>query len=75
MLTQNLTQEGWGFGWWLAIILAIIFLLVWMLVKMRMPRRRKGSFGQKASLEILKKRYARGEITKEEFENLKKDLM
>jgi len=75
---------GWGFGmgwfglmmmafFWILIILAIIFLIRWFIVSSRV-----GSPGQKpeeTALEILKKRYARGEINKEEFEEKKRDLV
>jgi len=74
---------GWGFGmgwfglimmgvFWILIIVAIIFLIRWLVVSSR-----AGSHGQKpeeTALEILKKRYARGEINKEEFEQKKRDL-
>jgi putative membrane protein len=33
------------------------------------------SGGPESALEVLKKRYARGEISKEEFEEKKKDLI
>ena len=39
----------------------------------RIPQ--SGSKPSEDSLEILKKRYARGEIEKEEFESKKKDIM
>ena len=75
---------GWGYGgmgwlgfifmiaFWALIIIGIVFLIKWL----------AGLSGQGAhltgkgedALDILKKRYARGEINKEEFEEKKKDL-
>ncbi len=62
-----------GFMWifWIAIIVGIIFLVKWI----AMQSRPGGQQHEESSLEILKKRYARGEIDKEEFEQKKKDLL
>jgi len=35
----------------------------------------KGNNNSDSAMDILKKRYASGEITKEEFENIKKDIL
>lgn len=74
---------GWGFslGWlflaivaafWIAVILAIIFFIRWLINatahKGRGPRTEDSAF------ELLRMRYAKGEINKEEFEQKKKDL-
>ena len=69
-----------GFGWmWLMPIFFIIFwgLVIWGIVAL--VRSLSGSRGSDSSktdsaLEVLKKRYARGEINKEEYEEKKKDL-
>jgi putative membrane protein len=63
---------GGGFGW--LIFLALIVFLVYIFI---IKPRKSGGIGrppQETPLDILKKRYAKGEITKEEFESLKKDL-
>ncbi len=62
-----------GFMWifWIAIIVDIIFLVKWIV----MQSRPGGQQREESPLEILKKRYARGEIDKEEFEQKKKDLL
>lgn len=71
---------GYGMGWfwpvlmtvfWIALIAGIVFLIRWLVVSTR--TREHGGFGESA-IEILKKRYARGEITKGEFESMKKDI-
>ena len=49
---------------------AIIILVVIVIKKMR----RKKSIWTSSPLAILKERFAKGEITKEEFEQMKKDL-
>ncbi|MGW8273170.1 MAG: SHOCT domain-containing protein [Thermodesulfovibrionales bacterium] len=63
-----------GFGWvfmiifWAVIILAVVFL-----VKAVAGGARREGRGE-MPLDILKRRYARGEITREEFEKMKDDL-
>ncbi len=65
---------GMGFGWvfmivfWALVILGVVYLV-------QMATRGGKSIGQETPLDILKKRYAKGEITKEEFERMKDDLM
>ncbi len=72
---------GFGMGWfgsiimvifWIAIIVALIFLIRWLVVSSRV--RSYGQEPDETALEILKKRYVRGEINKEEFEEKKRDL-
>ena len=72
---------GWGTGWfggilmivfWVLILVGLIFLIRWLI---QSPGRDKTTGnGSNRALEILKERYARGEIDKEEFESKKKDL-
>jgi putative membrane protein len=57
----------YGFGWifQIVIILLLIFILWWII---------RGSRQEGSASEILKKRYARGEISKKEFDRLKKEI-
>ena len=67
-----------GMGWWMVLsgILALIFLAVLIALVVWGVRQGTGrsTAGTKKALDIAKERYARGEISKEEFEQLKKDL-
>jgi len=68
-------NHGWGMGagwlfmiiFWAFVILGIIYLLKLVIG----AEKQKGE----TSLEVLKKRYVKGEITKEEFEEKKKDII
>lgn len=61
---------GWIFMilWWALIITGIIVLLRWLMAQSN------GSYNDKTPIEILRERYAKGEIDKKEFDKRKKDL-
>ncbi|MCL7475457.1 MAG: SHOCT domain-containing protein [ANME-2 cluster archaeon] len=76
-------MDGYGFGsglgygymgqgliFWILLIL-LILLIKWLVD----PGKTKSGGEQQSSMEILKSRYVRGEITAEEFEEMKKRLM
>jgi putative membrane protein len=72
---------GFGFsplGWilslvfWALIIGGIVLLAVWL--ARSAGQTSVGRFVSESTLEILKTRYAKGEITREQFNDLRKDL-
>jgi putative membrane protein len=66
---------GMGFGWIFMIIFWALVILGIMYIVHAVSRRAGQSGAEETPLDILKKRYARGEITKEEFERMKDDLL
>jgi len=72
---------GWGMGWfggifmiifWILILVALVFFIKWLVQSN--ARGQTGPAAGNRALEILKERYARGEIDKAEFEEKKKVL-
>lgn len=61
----------WMFPFFPFIVLAVILYFVFG----RDQGRWSGSNSGRSALEILNTRYAKGEITKEEFEEMKKDIL
>jgi len=74
---------NWGMGWfgmifmmifWILIIVGGIFLIKW-LIQTTSSKGRPNFEENLTAISILKERYAKGEITREEFEVIKKDLL
>ena len=61
--------------WILGLIFWILFLIGLVLLIKYLWEHGGTKAGHESALEVLKKRYARGEISKEEFEEKKKDLI
>jgi len=73
---------GWGYGmgfgmilWW-AVVIGLIVLVIYGLTNIFRNQPSKKEFNNNdSSLEILKERFAKGEINEEEYENKKKILL
>jgi putative membrane protein len=71
---------GWGTGmmlimliFWAFIVVAVIYGIS-VLVRSGTDDRSRRDGGQDKSLDILRERYARGEISKEEFDQMRRNL-
>ena len=71
----------WGFGWfggismivfWILVLVVLIFFIKWLVQSGAREKTIGGNTDR--ALEILRERYAQGEIDKEEFETKKTDL-
>ncbi len=72
----GMMMGGWGGGWlmiafWVMVLVALILLIRWLL---QVTRGEKDGFRRPSAIEIIKERYARGEITQTEYLSMKKDL-
>ena len=68
---------GWGFGGGIMMIVvwvAVVLFVVWLVKELR-NESGKDSARSKTALDILKERYAKGEIDRQEIEEKKKDLV
>lgn len=82
----NLGAWGWiglilNLVFWFGLIVAMIHLVVWAIRRARVPAGRVASAtgqptagGKNTAREILQARYARGEVTREQYEQLKQDI-
>ena len=68
----RIAEHGMEFGWLFVVIFAILIAFgIAHLVGLASGGKRKHG---ESPLHILKKRYAKGEITKDEFEKMKNEL-
>ncbi len=67
----HMMRDGYGGGFMWILFLIVIVLLIYFLVQ-----KSKGinQISMETPLDILKMRYAKGEITKEEFDRMKTDI-
>ena len=70
---------GWGwwmaFGWlWMVVIWGLIIWAVYWIVSRLSERRESPAGRQESGLDILERRYASGELTHEQFEEMRRHL-
>lgn len=60
------------FVFWVLVVVGLVFLIKWLIQATKGEK--DVPSGKSKAIDILKERYAKGEINKEEFEKIKRDL-
>ena len=68
----RIVEGGMEFGW-LFIVTFVVLIILGIAHSVNLVSGRKVTHGE-SPLHVLKKRYARGELTKEEFEKMKDEI-
>ena len=68
----RIVERGMQFGWLFVVIFAVLIILGIVHIANLVSSRRE-THGE-SPIHILKRRYAKGELTKEEFEKMKDEL-
>lgn len=81
---EPMVMHGDGYGWgmgtgflfmlflWVVIVAGSVLLVRWIISSG--GKKEQSGLSSEAPLDILKKRYARGDITREQYEQIKKDI-
>ena len=78
---MHMMWGSWGVGmmimmllFWALLIVGLIFLIRWLIAAGNQGRQGRAEHSPESALDILQKRYARGDITKQEFDEIRRDL-
>jgi putative membrane protein len=78
---MHMMWGSWGIGmmlmmflFWAALIAALVFFIRWLVTADNRGHQAGAGHRAESALDILQKRYARGEISKEEFKDMRKVL-
>jgi putative membrane protein len=73
---HQMSGVGWlvGILFWVVLIILVVGLIKWYISGTSKDHGSKIEDGEGKPLDILKERYAKGEITKREFLDMKKDI-
>ena len=66
--------HGWGMGWGWIIGVIVLVVVIWVFIRAMNQTGKPDEPVKKSPLDILKDRYARGDISREEFEEKKRDI-
>lgn len=64
---------GMGWGWIIGILILVV--IIWIVIRATNKNRSVKPPERQTALDILKERYAKGEISKEDFDQRKRDLI
>lgn len=71
---MDVINHGWGMGLGWIVGLLVLIVIIWIIIKVMNRNNAPKIPNNKSPMDILNERYARGEITKQEYEEKRKAI-